>query len=522
MPHQTGARRDVPDLNSILARVFGMLALAASASVLTAGPSLAQLAVPPETMNKVEAGTAGKGDKSDRIIKGLKLFTEETFGGNGRTCASCHPVTHNFTIDPEFIGKLPDDDPLFVAEQNRKLGDLERRQLMRRFGLILENLDGFDTEGVMRGVPHTLGMSRSLTPPDTFLLTEATGWSGDGAPGDGSLRSFAIGAVTQHLTKSLDRNGCSHSEFRKAPKNCDFRVPTDAELDALLAFQLFIGRDEEVNIVPDDPDALVFADKDVEKGKVLFQTAPTVNGGTASCAFCHENAGANSGGRNANFATGTNRHANAPACRSGAKSGVPGDGGFGRSETEGSTRIEVADFCDNRSGFDVTFEGDMTMNTPSLVEAADTPPFFHNNSADTIEEAVAFYASDTFGSSPAARNGSFDLSTKDVNRIAALLRALNIQENLRSGAEYNDMAMRVAARDETQAWTFVDMARADTQDALQVLKGGPLDLFGMTRLARYLRKSHKAEKKALKNHDFAQLRTANKYKDRAQAQMLAN
>ena len=33
-------------------------------------------------------------------------------------------------------------------------------------------------------------------------------------------------------------------------------------------------------------------------------------------------------------------------------------------------------------------------STLSLVEAADTPPFFHKNSAATIEEAIRFYNSD--------------------------------------------------------------------------------------------------------------------------------
>src|SRR5262249_7042550 len=38
---------------------------------------------------------------------GADLFLRETFGGNGRSCATCHPVDHNFTIDPDFIAKLP-------------------------------------------------------------------------------------------------------------------------------------------------------------------------------------------------------------------------------------------------------------------------------------------------------------------------------------------------------------------------------------------------------------------------------
>src|SRR3546814_9251049 len=47
-----------------------------------------------------------------------------------------------------------------------------------------------------------------------------------------SLRSFATGAVIQHFTKTLNRI-----------PGVDFRLPTDAELDALQAFQL--SRSEE-------------------------------------------------------------------------------------------------------------------------------------------------------------------------------------------------------------------------------------------------------------------------------------
>ena len=92
--------------------------------------------------------------RDERLIeKGRRLFMDETFDGNGRTCATCHPPTNNFTIDPAFIAGLPDDDPLFVAEFDPALAQLEDPELMRRFGLILENLDGFDQPGVFRGVP---------------------------------------------------------------------------------------------------------------------------------------------------------------------------------------------------------------------------------------------------------------------------------------------------------------------------------------------------------------------------------
>ena len=79
------------------------------------------------------------------IAKGKEIFFNETFGGNGRTCGSCHPAENNFTIDPAFIAALPADNPLFVAEFNPALKEnFENPRLMREFGLIIENLDGFD------------------------------------------------------------------------------------------------------------------------------------------------------------------------------------------------------------------------------------------------------------------------------------------------------------------------------------------------------------------------------------------
>ena len=169
--------------------------------------------------------------QAELIEKGRKLFFSETFDGNGRTCGTCHPASNNFTLDPAFIAQLSNDDPLFVAENNPALSEsFENPRLMRKFGLIVENLDGFDdleNEFTMRGIPHTLGLTQSVDSPEG----PRTGWSGDGAPGDGSLRAFATGAVIQHFPKTVQR----------VPGQ-DFRLPTDGELDAMEAFQLSLGR----------------------------------------------------------------------------------------------------------------------------------------------------------------------------------------------------------------------------------------------------------------------------------------
>src|SRR5262245_4705930 len=209
--------------------------------------------------------------QSQLIARGRNLFFNETFNGNGRTCGTCHPAENNFTIDPAFIATLPPNNPLFVAEFVPALKEnFEKPELMRKFGLILENLDGFDdlpNRFTMRGVPHTLGMRVSVN----SQLGPRTGWSGDGAPGDGTLRSFATGAVIQHFTRSLNR-----------VPGVDFRLPTEDELDAMEAFQASLGRQAELTL------PLPLASEVARRGQEIF-----LNNSLGKCNICHFNAGAN-------------------------------------------------------------------------------------------------------------------------------------------------------------------------------------------------------------------------------------
>src|SRR5215208_4509202 len=100
---------------------------------------------------------------------GADLFFRETFNGNGRSCATCHRVDRNQTIDAAFMSTLGARDPLFVAEFDPNLIQLEVPTMMRRFGLILENVDGFAPDPrsnfVLRSVPHSLSLATSVTNP---------------------------------------------------------------------------------------------------------------------------------------------------------------------------------------------------------------------------------------------------------------------------------------------------------------------------------------------------------------------
>jgi hypothetical protein len=400
------------------------------------------------------------------IEKGREIFFNENFDGNGRTCGTCHRKEDNFSISPAFIATLPDDDTLFVAEFIPELKEnFENPRLMREFGLILENLDGFDdleNRFVLRGVPHILALGESIDSPDGFR----TGWSGDGSPGDGSLRSFAVGAVIQHFTRTLNRIA-----------GVDFRLPTDEELDAIEAFMLSLGRQEDLSL------PLPLKGTRARRGQEVF-----LDDSLGKCNLCHLNAGANArlGGQdrgNANFNTGVEDLLDPPATLTGEQ--VPSDDGFGT-------------------------PGDGTFNTPPLVEAADTGPFFHNNSVTTIEGGVAFYNSDSFNNSPAGRvlaqidpdGVGIRLDVTQVEAVAAFLRVINALENIRQSIELLEAGASkgIMIRKENRELFF--RAIQEMTDGIQVLEGAGLHPHAVTHLKAARRLTEKAAARSLFGRGF--------------------
>lgn len=406
--------------------------------------------------------------QAELIEKGRDLFFNETFNGNGRTCGTCHRAENNLTIDPAFIATLPDDDPLFVAEFIPALKkNFENPRLMREFGLIVENLDGFGDLAntfTMRGVPHTLALPTSIA----SRQGPRTGWSGDGAPGNGSLRSFAIGAVIQHFTKTLNR-----------VPDVDFRLPTDEELDALEAFQLSTGRQADLTL------PLPLKGTVAAKGQEIFNDATT-----GKCFACHLNAGANGDPNifgpdagNLNFNTGVEDLPDQPADLTGEL--VPPDDGFGT-------------------------PGNGEFNTPSLVEAADTGPFFHNNSIETIEGAVAFYNGDAFNNSPAgqllvgATGSGINLDGTQVVEVAAFLRVINALENIRQSIELLQSSTSKPVMKRGRSQEMLELAVEETKDSILVLVGGGLHPEAVQDLKTAKRLTKKAVGRHGYHHELAQ------------------
>jgi cytochrome c peroxidase len=425
-------------------------------------------------------GASREADFARVIAQGRQVFLNETFEGNGRTCGTCHVETNNFTVDPTFIATLPPTDPLFVAETNPALAALENSDLLRRFGLILVNADGFDPSRgfVMRGTQNVQALANSMTPQDpSFGIDFSTngrnpdpperlGWGNDGPP----LRDFALVAIAQHAPTTMSRI-----------PGVDFRVPTDEELDAQAAYQLALGRQEDFDLP-----ALELKSSLANTGKTLFLNSGNLFEpvpGRKSCNACHFNGGGTAGmsfnpttpgfprvdGSPRGFNIGSPTNANEIPLA--LELALPRDGGFGQLPTVFGSFGNTDDLPPPFGHIELE-----EFNSPSVVESADTGPFFHNNGVETIEMAVAFYGSPAFKASGIPAVVPVDISgdpaDPEVQAIAAFLRVLNALENIRSSI---DVAER--GRTMTRVADLRDMARlslSETVDALEVLSDGAL------------------------------------------------
>jgi hypothetical protein len=200
------------------------------------------------------------------------------------------------------------------------------------------------------------------------------------------------------------------------------------------------------------------------------------------CNGCHRNAGANTGAAvvNRNFNTGVE------AARNTGLASFPRDGGFLAAPTNANGSF-----------------GDQTFNSTPLIEAADTGPFFHTDttisgapahntaSANTIEQATAFYATPAFANSPSGGGAPLAINATDINNIGRFLRATNAVFNIQMAAKRatgarslgnffgNGNALQLAKQKELCVLAVVEI-----DDAIAVLQGAPGGTVNPTQVAR--------------------------------------
>ncbi len=502
------------------------------------------------------------GVDSDLLNEGRDLFFNGTFNGNGRTCGTCHRENDNLALSLKTIASLPAHDPLFIVEQPFRLDGtanalynefrMEKPALMRKVGLIVENLNGFrDSDGeftnrvVMRAPNHVLSVRTTLAPPpaqafddgtlpvdpDDLLFAERTGWSGDGTPSGfredffesngrdltGSLRDFAIGATVQHFPLTLERSALSVDDMGN-PREPDFRFPTEHELDAMEAFMLSIGRQQE----NDDLDTIALTDELADRGRLnylgfnVFDSTPDDGRPPLNCNACHLNGGSNTDPQFPFPSAVTPNHdladlaANGGSIPSHNRSFGPQvdrladqagdviaqvvddpsvDGNcfnLGLAEIPllpGDNPAAPSDGCDVNLidngfgfGFDDAFADQRLatnrFNVPVVFESVDNPPFFHGHQINTVEGAVAFYATNRL-----LRNGEFlpaivPLNGAQVANVARFMRVMGADFNAESAITLLDKANDLRRRGDRI--TNVRLALAEVDDAIELLD--PVDI----------------------------------------------
>jgi hypothetical protein len=237
------------------------------------------------------------------------------------------------------LGAIPGSTVLGLEDPKRMRTSADTVNFPQGRGLILENIDGFPpTPSVFRKSPHLLNLNQRFGP---FGLS--------GSVPD--LQTFATGAVTQHFPRTLARNS--------GGSNPDFRLPTPDELAALEAFM----RAQEF---PPGTDPNKF-----NLNRFVI-TAAQQRGfadffGRANCSFCHSGTVLTN---SALFNTGVVNQ----TINSAAVDNLP---------------CEPSTACGTRA-----------FSVRQLFNIANLGPFFHDGSAATLPDVLAFYNSSFFNTSP--------------------------------------------------------------------------------------------------------------------------
>jgi cytochrome c peroxidase len=391
-------------------------------TLATVGGSALSLALA-QTSAQTEADIELDGKK----LHGKKLFEKATFGGNGRTCRTCHSKrtgTLSLADVQRIIAKAKPYDPLLLhdALDDDGVGTTRiqthatiRLSIPLPPWLSLADDPGATHVTVFRGIPST----RNTPALDRFLLHDGR------AP---TLQEQALGAIHDHYQNSVE--------------------PTASQLDAIAVFQRsdshFFSSDELEEFAaggpaPELPPGVTPAE---QRGRMFFVDAPfappSKNG---ICALCHSGPMLNRVNQD---------HSNVPgspppgvrfintgvtlvnAPNNPLRTWVINDG-INPPVTIHSPDIGLllnpAPPSPPPTVIPRAFFANL-FKIPTLWGVKDTAPYFHDNGAKTLRDAVAHYqrffnfteAQDRVGSR--TLGGFIVLTDQDVDDIVAYLQLL--------------------------------------------------------------------------------------------------
>ena len=343
-----------------------------------------------------------------------RLFRKETFGGNGRTCETCHrPGTG--TLSPPDVEELFQQDPnnpLFLHDglDDGVSGTARIRQhaTIRIVRPLPPNVRIAEDPSatsvvVVRGIPSTLN-TPALDPALMYDLRART------------LADQALGAIHDHTQNTVE--------------------PTEAQLGLIADFQRsdkrFFSSDVLEDFARGGPAPVLPPgnSKSEQRGRLMFVEAEFTPGSTKGiCALCHSgpmlnqtsrfNVGAPPGARIANIGVSERNLLNLPEYT------FLIDDGFGHVQSVRMSDLGIPLTNPRPPGVPPPFVRHPAFfagffKIPSLWGVKKTAPYFHDNSVKTLEELAEFYA-DLFANNP---DFPLQLTAQDKADMVAYLKLL--------------------------------------------------------------------------------------------------
>jgi hypothetical protein len=376
-------------------------------------------------MRHVVVGGAPGGRQADRFSvqessasksegnEGRRLFRKETFGGNGRTCETCHSPSTG-TLSPEDVRERLRDptDPLFLHDGlddgvagTSRIAQHATIRIVRPLPPNVRIADDLSATSVvlLRGIPSTLN-TPALDPALMYDLRART------------LADQALGAIHDHAQNSVE--------------------PTQEQLALIADFQRtdkrFFSSDVLRDFASGGPAPVLPPGRTAseQRGRLMFVEAEITPGSTQGiCAQCHTgpmlnqtspfNTGAPPGARIANIGVSERNLLNLPVYTFLVDNGA----GDVRAVTTPDLGIPLTNPRPpgvpppsvRHPAFFANF-----FKIPSLWGVRKTAPYFHDNSAKTLEEVAAFYTN-MFANNP---DFPVQLKAQDEIDMVAYLKLL--------------------------------------------------------------------------------------------------
>jgi len=344
-----------------------------------------------------------------------RLFRKETFGGNGRTCETCHSRSTG-TLSPGDVQALLQQDPtnpLFLHDGlddgisgTSRIAEHATIRIVRPLPPNVRIAEDPSATSVvfLRGIPTTLN-TPALDPALMYDLRAPT------------LADQALGAIHDHAQNTVE--------------------PTEEQLGLIADFQRsdkrFFSSDALHDFAlggpaPQLPPGNTASE---QRGRLMFVESESTPGSTKGiCALCHAgpmlnqtsrfNSGAPPGARIANIGVSERNLLNLPEYT------FLIDDGFGNVQAAKMSDLGIPLTNPRPPGVPPPFVRHPAFfagffKIPSLWGVKKTAPYFHDNSVKTLEEVAAFYADMFAAGGP---NGPLQLTAQDKADMVAYLKLL--------------------------------------------------------------------------------------------------